>query len=186
MAPDEVVYSIMNRVNRDFDAPDPIPAEAQQLVARILQSGRLFRYQRPAPATALTSTSPDKGDSHSSTESTTSATEHTRKISETTEEIPSSVSVHDLNLDDLNALCEQAVADYIGVPYALGVNSGGCALFLALKACGLEPGEEVLTNAYTLSPVPGAIVHAGGKPIFVDCRAETFSLDVEVGLFVIG
>ncbi len=66
------------------------------------------------------------------------------------------------------ALLEEEFASYAGRRYCIGVNSGGCALFIALKAVGVETGDKVLVNAFTLAPVPGAIVHAGGEPVFVD------------------
>ena len=59
------------------------------------------------------------------------------------------------------ALFEKEFAEYIGSRYAIGVNSGGCALFLGLKIAGVEPGDTVLVNAFNLAPVPGAIKHAG-------------------------
>jgi len=66
------------------------------------------------------------------------------------------------------ALLEVEFRDYIGARYCLAVASGGYALATALRAAGLRPGETVLTNAFTLSPVPGAVAGAGGKPIFVE------------------
>ena len=63
------------------------------------------------------------------------------------------------------AEAEEAFGEYVGSPYCLGLNSGGCALFLALKVAGVGPGTKVLTNSYTLAPVPGAILHAGGTPV---------------------
>lgn len=60
------------------------------------------------------------------------------------------------------ALLEQEFAAYQGARYCLACASGGYAMHVALKAFGLKPGEPVLTNAFTLSPVPGAIVNAGG------------------------
>ena len=60
---------------------------------------------------------------------------------------------------------EVAMAQYLGVKYCLGHNSGGSAMFLALKLSGVTQGVPVLTNSYTLTPVPGAIAHAGGVPI---------------------
>ncbi|MGI9333988.1 MAG: DegT/DnrJ/EryC1/StrS family aminotransferase [Gammaproteobacteria bacterium] len=66
------------------------------------------------------------------------------------------------------ALLEQAFARYMGVEYCLACASGGYALQTALKAFGLRHGEPVVTNAFTLSPVPGAIVGAGGKPVLVE------------------
>ena len=60
---------------------------------------------------------------------------------------------------------EEEMAKYLGVKYCLGLNSGGSALFLALKLSGVTQGTPVLTNSYTLAPVPGAIRHAGGVPV---------------------
>ncbi len=66
------------------------------------------------------------------------------------------------------ALLEQEFAAFIGRRYCVAVNSGGAALCLALKALGLQPGEPVLVNGFTLAPVPGAILHAGGRPVLVE------------------
>lgn len=65
------------------------------------------------------------------------------------------------------ALLEQEFAAYMGSAYALAVASGGYALATALRAVGVEPGEPVLTNAFTLAPVPGAIASVGAVPVFV-------------------
>jgi dTDP-4-amino-4,6-dideoxygalactose transaminase len=62
------------------------------------------------------------------------------------------------------ALLEQEFAAWLGVPYCLALTSGGYALTTSLRAFGLKPGEPVLTNGYTLAPVPGAIAGAGGRP----------------------
>ncbi|MDH3473982.1 MAG: aminotransferase class I/II-fold pyridoxal phosphate-dependent enzyme [Rhodospirillales bacterium] len=66
------------------------------------------------------------------------------------------------------ALFEEEFARTLGVRYAVGLNSGGCALFVALKAAGVAPGDTVLVNAFTLAPVPGAIAHAGAVPVLVE------------------
>lgn len=66
------------------------------------------------------------------------------------------------------ALLEQEYAAYIGQRYCLACTSGGYSLHIALKAAGIQPGEGVLTNAFTLAPVPGAINNAGGKPLLVE------------------
>ncbi|TVU70091.1 DegT/DnrJ/EryC1/StrS family aminotransferase [Cobetia crustatorum] len=71
------------------------------------------------------------------------------------------------------ALLEQEFAASLGVPYAMACASGGYALQLALRACGLEAGDKVLCNAFTLSPVPGSIVAAGGEPVLVDILDDT-------------
>ena len=66
------------------------------------------------------------------------------------------------------ALLEEEFAALTGAKYALAVASGGYALGCALRAVGVRPGEPVLTNAFTLAPVPGAIAAAGGRPVFVE------------------
>ncbi len=66
------------------------------------------------------------------------------------------------------ALLEQEYAAYMEQRYCLACTSGGYSLHVALKAAGIQPGEPVLSNAFTLAPVPGAIDNAGGKPVLVE------------------
>jgi len=66
------------------------------------------------------------------------------------------------------ALLEQDYAAYQGSRYCLVCASGGYAMAIALRAAGLQAGAAVLTNAFTLAPVPGAIVNAGAQPVFVE------------------
>lgn len=66
------------------------------------------------------------------------------------------------------ALLEAEFAALTGARYCLAVASGGYALGCALRASGLQAGQPVLTNAFTLAPVPGAIAAAGGQPVFVE------------------
>jgi len=66
------------------------------------------------------------------------------------------------------AQLEREYAAYMGQRYCLACTSGGYAMHVALKAAGLRAGEVVLTNAFTLAPVPGAIDNAGGKPLLVE------------------
>lgn len=70
------------------------------------------------------------------------------------------------------ALLEAEFAAFTGARYCLAVASGGYAMGCALRACGLRAGEPVLTNAFTLAPVPGAIAAAGGRPVFVEITAD--------------
>ena len=70
------------------------------------------------------------------------------------------------------ALLEQEVAAYVGAKYCVAVNSCGAAMFLALKALGVQPGDKVLTSCFTLAPVPGAIAHAGASAVLVETRAD--------------
>ena len=76
------------------------------------------------------------------------------------------------------ALLEEEFAAYMGMRYAVGVNSCGCALFLALKAAGVNAGDQVLVNAFTLAPVPGSISHAGAEAVLVDVTAD-YTIDIE-------
>ncbi len=65
-------------------------------------------------------------------------------------------------------LLEQEFASLTGARYCLAVASGGYALGCALRALGVQAGEAVLTNAFTLAPVPGAIAALGARPVFVE------------------
>lgn len=70
------------------------------------------------------------------------------------------------------ALLEQEFAAFVARRYCVAVNSGGAALCLALKVLDVQPGEPVLVNGFTLAPVPGAILHAGGRPVLVEIGAD--------------
>ena len=70
------------------------------------------------------------------------------------------------------ALLEEEFAALTGAKYCLAVASGGYAMGCALRALGLQTGEAVLTNAFTLAPVPGAIAAAGGRPIFIEVTED--------------
>jgi dTDP-4-amino-4,6-dideoxygalactose transaminase len=70
------------------------------------------------------------------------------------------------------ALLEAEFAAQIGARYCVGVNSCGSAMFLALRGSGVAPGDRVLTNGFTLSPVPGAIAHAGAEPVIVEITPD--------------
>jgi len=65
-------------------------------------------------------------------------------------------------------LLEEEFAALTVARYCLAVASGGYALACALRALGVQPGEPVLTNAFTLAPVPGAIASVGARPVFVE------------------
>ena len=69
-------------------------------------------------------------------------------------------------------LLEQEFAALVGARYCLACASGGYALATALKAAGVAANEAVLTNAFTLSPVPGAIAAAGARPVLVEITDE--------------
>lgn len=70
------------------------------------------------------------------------------------------------------SLLEQDYAAYVGSKYCVAVSSCGAAMFIALKALGVKAGDKVLTNTFTLAPVPGAIDHAGADAILVETTAD--------------
>ena len=75
------------------------------------------------------------------------------------------------------ALLEREYRDWQGSEYCLAVTSGGQAMQIALRACGVQPGDKVLTNAFTLAPVPGAIQAVGGQAVLVEID-ENLRLDL--------
>ena len=87
-------------------------------------------------------------------------------------EVMQSGRLHRYNLAEGDAneasQLEREYAEWQGVDYCVACTSGGYAIQLALRACGVEPGDRVLANAYTLAPVPGAIHNVGGVPVLVD------------------
>ena len=66
------------------------------------------------------------------------------------------------------SLLESEYAIYQGVKYCVATASGGQAIQLGLRVCGVRPSDKVLTNAYTLAPVPGAIHNLGAEPVLVE------------------
>ena len=72
---------------------------------------------------------------------------------------------------------EREFASYLGVSDAVGVGSGTEALHLALAACGIGEGDEVITVAHTAVATVAAIELAGATPVFVDIEPDFFTLD---------
>lgn len=74
---------------------------------------------------------------------------------------------------------EQQFAAYIGTTECVSCNSGTDALYLALRALDIGPGDEVITTPFTFFATSETISLVGATPVFVDIVPETFNLDVE-------
>jgi dTDP-4-amino-4,6-dideoxygalactose transaminase len=72
---------------------------------------------------------------------------------------------------------EAEFGDYIGTQYCVGISNGTEALHLALLACGVKPGDEVITVPNTYIATVFAITYTGANPVFVDVDPVTFNLD---------
>ncbi len=72
---------------------------------------------------------------------------------------------------------EREMAAYCGGQHGVGVGSGTDALYLALLACGVGPGDEVITTAFTFIATAEVITHCGAKPVFADIESSTYNLD---------
>ena len=72
---------------------------------------------------------------------------------------------------------EKEIAEYHGIPHAVGVASGTDALLLSLRACGIGAEDEVITTPFTFIATAEVISLLSAVPIFVDIRPETFNID---------
>ncbi|PIQ86817.1 MAG: erythromycin biosynthesis sensory transduction protein eryC1 [Candidatus Omnitrophica bacterium CG11_big_fil_rev_8_21_14_0_20_45_26] len=72
---------------------------------------------------------------------------------------------------------EREFADYCGSQHAVSVASGTDALYLALRACEIGPGDEVITVSHTFIATALAITQTGAKPVFVDIDPKTYHMD---------
>ena len=73
---------------------------------------------------------------------------------------------------------EEEFASFCNTKYAIGVANGSDALILALRACGIGEGDEVITVPHTFISTSEAISNVGGKIVFVDIGPKTYAIDV--------
>ena len=81
-----------------------------------------------------------------------------------------------INGDNVKKI-ENSIAAYSETKYGIGVANGSDAIFIALKALGIGPGDAVISPPFTFFATAGSIVRAGATPIFVDIDPQTFNLD---------
>ena len=81
-----------------------------------------------------------------------------------------------INGDNVKKI-ENSLAAYSGTKYGIGVANGSDAIFIALKALGISPGDYVISPPFTFFATAGSIVRAGATPIFIDIDSQTYNLD---------
>lgn len=72
---------------------------------------------------------------------------------------------------------DREFAEYVGTPYACGVNNGTTALHLAMLALGMGPGDEVIVPANTYIATAWGVSYTGATPVFADCTPDTWEID---------
>jgi len=80
---------------------------------------------------------------------------------------------------------EEMICEYTGAKYCSIVTNGTVSLFVALKALGIGPGDEVIVPDYTMIATPNAVVLAGAKPVLVDIDPGTMCIDVDLAIMAL-
>src|SRR3989344_1522631 len=72
---------------------------------------------------------------------------------------------------------EELIKDYVDAKYAMALNSCTAGLHLALIACGIGPGDEVIVPPMTFAASANVVEHVGAKPVFVDVERSSMNID---------
>jgi len=72
---------------------------------------------------------------------------------------------------------ERALAEFVGVKYAVALSSGTAALHAACFAAGIKQGDEVITTPVTFAATSNSILYLGGRPVFADIKEDTYNID---------
>lgn len=75
---------------------------------------------------------------------------------------------------------EEEFAQLVGAPYAVALSCGTAALHLALRLCGVGPGDEVLVSTLTFCASVNPILYQGARPVFVDSERRSWNLDPDL------
>lgn len=75
------------------------------------------------------------------------------------------------------SLFEKEIAEWQGAPHAVAVSNGTDALFMALRASGIKPGDHVLSSPFTFFATVSATLNIGAVPVFADIDPQSFNLD---------
>ena len=93
------------------------------------------------------------------------------------ERIAAAIRGEHISQGPVTAEFERRLAEILGVPYVVATTSGSTALLMAMMACGIGPGDEVILPSRTWIATPHAVLMAGAKPVLVDCKPHLPIID---------
>ncbi len=91
-----------------------------------------------------------------------------------------------LSLGPMLARFERMFAERLGVPQASAVSSGTAGLHLAVRAAGIEPGQEVVTSPFSFVASANCVVYEGARPVFCDIDRRTLNIDPDAAAAAVG